>query len=602
MKLWRSPAGSYFDSARMPSTQTAPVSRRGRSSAQIAMFAVAGLLLVGFGWLIPSQFKSVPISVLAEAGKGTPGLASAVRNELDAGRPGTAALMADAAAAVRLPGADQLIERVSAFARENPDLALWGEASPHLDRALPPGAGRQLEPSAGIVRHLLPAPSRREVAAYLGGSRNATVRAVLATRELKTWRQFLPVYSAGGAPLESTILLAALLAQSDQLGDGASRELRALAEEAVRTGEAVALELVYLDLLSLGRRYTWGQLVALTRGAESLETLAKLRHLLQVAPDQAAAVSAAVVLSRQPDQVTDYVIEYGADGAAAIAYALHHGSGSLKLLLRQRLPVDGALDLPPVPNGSGVARAAVDPLVRLAFRQPALAVGAKFAAYLLGGLLLFLAAERITALRRLELSPVFTYAARAVGACTVCLLLVVINEPYLALGSQPAGYELRLVIPVLGATSIDAMNQTTHAMPIDAATLLSILFFFLLQSLVYLICLLKIREIEAKKVPGLLKLRLMENEENLFDSGLYVGIAGTCAALVLQVLGVVQANLLAAYSSNLFGILCVAFIKIRHVRPYKQRLIIEASEIPVVQPQPVVPPQPAAQPQPTRAG
>ena len=31
----------------------------------------------------------------------------------------------------------------------------------------------------------------------------------------------------------------------------------------------------------------------------------------------------------------------------------------------------------------------------------------------------------------------------------------------------------------------------------------------------------------------------------------------------------------AAYSSNLFGITCVALVKIRHVRPFKRQLILE---------------------------
>ena len=60
-----------------------------------------------------------------------------------------------------------------------------------------------------------------------------------------------------------------------------------------------------------------------------------------------------------------------------------------------------------------------------------------------------------------------------------------------------------------------------------------------------------------------------------FDGGLYVGIGGTATALVLQVLGMIEPNLLAAYSSNLFGIVCVALVKIRHVRPYKRKLIME---------------------------
>jgi hypothetical protein len=46
----------------------------------------------------------------------------------------------------------------------------------------------------------------------------------------------------------------------------------------------------------------------------------------------------------------------------------------------------------------------------------------------------------------------------------------------------------------------------------------------------------------------------------------------------MQVIGIVDANLLAAYSSNLFGILCVAIVKIRLVRPYKTRLIIASED------------------------
>ena len=47
--------------------------------------------------------------------------------------------------------------------------------------------------------------------------------------------------------------------------------------------------------------------------------------------------------------------------------------------------------------------------------------------------------------------------------------------------------------------------------------------------------------------------------------------------MVLQVLGLIEANLLAAYSSNLMGIIGVALVKIRHVRPYKRTLILEGS-------------------------
>ncbi len=543
------------------------------------ILALGGVLLAIFGWLIPLQFKSLPVSVLAEAGRGTPGLADEVAEQLDAGRPGLAEVLAKAAVAVKRPNADELVQRVDRYLERNPDLAVLGEANPYLTSALPKLATQARSGGqAGIIRQILPAPARAALREFISGSRNATTQAILASAELPSYQEFLPVFSAGGAPLEATILLAAVLVESDELGGAAARELRALAETAARTGDAAELELFYLDLLSLGRRYNWGQLAAITREASSLEALGKLRHLHQVAPGEIAAVIAAVVVSGRPDAVADYVMRYGPLGSEAVGYALHHGSGSLAFLLRQQLPPDGELTLPPPADDSRFVSAAIDPLVRLSLRSHAGAVAAKFGAYLLGGLLLFLAVERVTALHRLELSTYFTLLARCIGAGVVCLLLLVFNEPFLAFGSDPSGYELRLVVPVLGTTSVESMNESTNALPLDTATLVSIAFFFMLQALVYVICLLKIKDIERQPVSEMLKLKMAENEENLFDSGLYVGIAGTSAALVLQVIGVIQANLLAAYSSNLFGILCVALIKIRHVRPFKHRILLRIAD------------------------
>jgi hypothetical protein len=118
----------------------------------------------------------------------------------------------------------------------------------------------------------------------------------------------------------------------------------------------------------------------------------------------------------------------------------------------------------------------------------------------------------------------------------------------------------------------------TVAFAMDLHSLLAIALFGALQVAMYLVCLGKIRSIDALSLPPLVKLRLMENEENLFDGGLYLGIGGTATALVLQVLGLVEPNLLAAYSSNLLGITCVALVKIRHVRPYKTNLILAAQD------------------------
>jgi len=131
---------------------------------------------------------------------------------------------------------------------------------------------------------------------------------------------------------------------------------------------------------------------------------------------------------------------------------------------------------------------------------------------------------------------------------------------------------------VFGPLAAPAATPATPPSTMDISTILSIPLFAAIQVGMYFICLLKIAEIARQALPAATKLRLMENEENLFDGGLYIGIAGTATALVLQVLGLINANLLAAYSSNLFGIVCVALVKIRHVRPYKRQLIVEIQQ------------------------
>ena len=83
-------------------------------------------------------------------------------------------------------------------------------------------------------------------------------------------------------------------------------------------------------------------------------------------------------------------------------------------------------------------------------------------------------------------------------------------------------------------------------------------------------------EIRRQQVPSRIKLKLLENEENMFDSGLYIGLGGTVASLVFLAMGILKPSLMAAYASTLFGIIFVAILKIVHLRPFRRRLIIDA--------------------------
>jgi hypothetical protein len=213
----------------------------------------------------------------------------------------------------------------------------------------------------------------------------------------------------------------------------------------------------------------------------------------------------------------------------------------------------------------------------LVLEHPRLMLAVKYAGYILGLYLL---------LKGLDLwivAPAGTLSGRAqqnaragVLAVVLSALLIVATEPFLLKAAPLSEYRVHLDLPMLAAAPTpSATVPSSTPVIMETSTLVSIGVFAALQVGMYMACLRKIREIEIQDVSPILKLRLMDNEENLFDSGLYVGMMGTAAALVLQVLGVIEPNLLAAYASNLFGIVCVALVKIRHVRGFKRRLIIE---------------------------
>ena len=162
-----------------------------------------------------------------------------------------------------------------------------------------------------------------------------------------------------------------------------------------------------------------------------------------------------------------------------------------------------------------------------------------------------------------------------VGAVLVTMLVWVLIEPGL-LDFRP-NEEGTLQIKLAQTVPDDTLETTENAVTtmIDQVTILVLLMFFVIQMLVFILCLLKIAEIRRQGIGPDVKLKLLDNEENLFDLGLYVGLGGTVASLILVVLNIVDASLMAAYASTLFGIIFVATLKIGYLRPYRRRLILE---------------------------
>jgi len=103
--------------------------------------------------------------------------------------------------------------------------------------------------------------------------------------------------------------------------------------------------------------------------------------------------------------------------------------------------------------------------------------------------------------------------------------------------------------------------------------------FLLIQVVIFMICMSRVSQIKNEDLKSSLKLGLLDNEENLFDLGLYIGLGGTVLSLILLlVLDVKQDALIGAYTSTLFGILFVAALKIVIIRPYRNHLLVKEAE------------------------
>ena len=140
-------------------------------------------------------------------------------------------------------------------------------------------------------------------------------------------------------------------------------------------------------------------------------------------------------------------------------------------------------------------------------------------------------------------------------------------------------FAFQLRLPMVGS-AVPAGSAPVKS-PFMNATLLTMLLFFVLQGLLYTACLVKLAEIRRQRVPPRIKLKLLENEDHLFDAGLYLGFVGTIISLILVSVGVIkQPSLMAAYSSTSFGIIFVSLFKIMNLRPYRRRVLLEAEMSP----------------------
>ncbi len=525
------------------------------------VLALLALVVGAVAWALPARWGAVTPVVLRAHGAGTPGMVETASGWVAGGKPGPAAWMLAASIRAGLMGTNELSARLTGSLITQPGYRVLGGGDALLGRVTGLRVPLLTNAMLSAFDLFLPTTNRAVLREFLSSSRLPVTQGLLRARGFAP-KQFVAADRAGGQPLEAVLLMAATLGESESFHPDFARELAVLGAAALDGQPADELEEVLLDLLMVGRRLDWTSVRELLRVMPDRDALRQWTTVVRGSPEELAELFSAAVLSQRPAGIARRWSD--PKEREGLRVALTGGSGSVRAFAEGKLPVRAA-------------KWSLDEAAPWVARMGWLGALART------GLMWFAGLIAATALRLLLWDP---YGRKRQGgngwggslilACSIALFLNLASEPIPS--RNPIKNVPRVRLLTGAETAPPPISKSSKKGPImEATTIATIVLFAVIQATVYIICRRKISEIRSMSEPPGLRLRLMENEENLFDAGLYVGIAGTAAALVLQVLQLVEANLLAAYSSNLMGIVTVALVKIRHVRPIKRELILEGS-------------------------
>ena len=405
-----------------------------------------------------------------------------------------------------------------------------------------------------------------------------SVQALLECRVLTNTVVFPPSSSGAGQAFDAAVCICGMLELEGRLTTSLRDSVTALATRAGQGGNPQPLEEVLIDFISLGERLDWDRLAAVVEHVDSPATLRRLTGAVRNAGQHLPVLVAAVKLSGKPEAVCDYLENFGQSGLTDLDAAMPYGAGGVDELLRsnQRLYVSSvrrhlATRQPWAPVLAGFSD--------FVLRAPRLAFACKCSLYLAGGFLLAMAfhcAMNVPAWETPLRVRGYDLAREVLFALGFLFVVLLLSEPFLAQDNQKMDPTFRLRLPTLGSVVPARTPSANPSTLMNSINLLTLLLFFLLQALLYLASLVKLQELRQADAPARIRLRLLENEEHLFDAGLYLGFVGTIISLILVSLGIIKPSLMAAYSSTSFGIIFVSIFKIFNLRPARRKLLLEA--------------------------
>jgi hypothetical protein len=535
--------------------------------------AFSGLMLV-CGWLVPMHLRAVDASILQRAGEAGPSL-------VDCGMTLEHANNADAARMILQAAENEKIRWTGELASS---LATHPESEP-----LFPG-GPTVTRSTPVTATVIRLENRSRILAYLQSTGSPAVQELLRTRELTNTALFPPSSSPSGQAFDAAVSICGLLMAGNRLAPGLAQVIVERSATARTRASAQPLEEVLMDLLSLAQRLDWGELKSFVSNVDDPRTLALLTTQARTAGAQLPTLFAVVALTQKPDEVASYLNDFSQTGLKDLGASLHYGQSGVDELLRRHERLYTPSPRPLWTASGPVAmfgRAAAD----YALREPWFALMVKWFFYISGGFLLATAGHfawpRLTEIEEPLRVRGFHVARELLFAVGFLLVVLLLSEPFLAQESQKAEVAFRLRLPssvVATASTAPLVKKSLMETSFSSTSLITLLLFFVLQGLIYCACLVKLAEIRRQKVPARVQLKLLENEEHLFDAGLYLGFAGTIVCLILVSLGSIHFSLMAAYSCTACGVIFVSIFKIFSLRPARRKMLMQSEMQPSAPP------------------
>lgn len=540
------------------------------------LYLVVGIAAIGVAMLMPAYLRSLDESVVLRAGAPTRSVLAEANEQARLDKPGLAMNLVRAGMLAGVPGAERAVEALQQHLASRPVSPVWGGTDSLLQQVC---GGSGLNTSAdSVLEVLLPAPQRAAALRFLQGLRRADVQELLLNRELKETVIYPPVKSPSGQALDAGILLTGMLMQTDAFRPALRQEIERQAASANRGGDSTGIEMAYLNLTSLAKRMTWDQLVWFLGRVRDLPALRQLTSAITRSPGDLPVVFSAMLMAESPDAVVDLLRTMPKTALRDLRVALAAGKGGLDLVLTKQQPIvqvgwrEGLVSLP-------LMAQLWSALVGLSSASMAMGLLFKYLLWFDGAFCLARAYGFLRPAPQALEAPLFVAGTRTLHQQTVGALAVavafVLTEPGLARTYSPVQPVVWVAAKAKAAPAAE-IESKNPAMKQHESNYLALGLFFAIQLAVYIIGLIKLREVKRQEIPSTLKLRILDNEENLFDTGLYVGLGCTGIALVLMALNVFEASPMIAYASTGFGVFFASLLKIVHVRSYRRRLILEA--------------------------